>query len=233
MLLVQFAGGDRGSSNQNGANALRSPILSKGGAPNAGFERAAPARAESADAAGLAQRGLGVKQAALAGGNGDADLNLYHETDGRAQTANGFAKNGLALALHQALFRIGGRGFHVPTRFGGVWMQRGVHGNFASGTALAQEHQRGVDGDAREPSGEAGTAIEILDMQKSAQVGILQGILCVFMILGDAARGKKHFVRATAKEDFESFGLAALGGGNQFMLGQRGEAGAGMKSGIE
>ena len=44
----------------------------------------------------------------------------------------------------------------------------------------SQDHERRVDGDAREPSSEAGSAFEVVQVNKRSQQGVLH---CVFGIL--------------------------------------------------
>ena len=51
-----------------------------------------------------------------------------------------------------------------------------AYGNFTRGSLLTEDHERRVDGDAREPSSEVGPALEAAQMNKRSQQGVLNGV---------------------------------------------------------
>lgn len=55
-----------------------------------------------------------------------------------------------------------------------------VHGNLMCGSFLSEDHECRIDGDAREPSSEAGSAFEVVHVNKRSQQCVLH---CVFGIL--------------------------------------------------
>ena len=61
-------------------------------------------------------------------------------------------------------------------------------GDLVGGSFLPENHERGVDGDAREPSCETGPAVKVRQVNKGPQEAVLH---CVFRVLGasgDATR---------------------------------------------
>src|ERR1700738_2075019 len=67
-----------------------------------------------------------------------------------------------------------------------------------------------MNGEARQPCGEAGPAVKILNVNEGAQKGILEGILCVFMISGDAVRIPDKPSRVRLAQCGEGFRLPLL-----------------------
>jgi len=54
---------------------------------------------------------------------------------------------------------------------------------------LAENHQRGIDGNPRKPSGEARPTVEILGVKESAQERLLECVFSVLAISGNAIQG--------------------------------------------
>src|SRR6202035_4593654 len=63
-----------------------------------------------------------------------------------------------------------------------------VHGDRSTGLALAQPHQAFVDGDADQPGGELGVALELIELLIRLQESVLGNILRVFTVLRDMLR---------------------------------------------
>src|SRR5258708_17734397 len=64
--------------------------------------------------------------------------------------------------------------------------------------------------DGRQPCGEDGSAVKILNVNEGAQKGILEGIFCVFMISGDAVRIQDKPSRVRLAQCGEGFRLPLL-----------------------
>jgi len=95
-----------------------------------------------------------------------------------------------------------------------------VGGNLVGGSFLPENHERGVDGDAREPSCETGPAVKVGQVNKGPQEGVLH---CVFRILrasGDAARSAKKLMSMSLGKGGEGGGMPALGGLHQALVAQ-------------
>jgi hypothetical protein len=94
------------------------------------------------------------------------------------------------------------------------------HWNFAGITIAAQLHQGRVDGDSRQPGGQLRPAVEIIQVQQSAQEAVLKGVFRVFAIPGDTQSGMENLLCVALKELTEGRLIASSCGQEKLRIGR-------------
>jgi len=95
-----------------------------------------------------------------------------------------------------------------------------VRGNLARSSFLAEIHQRRVDGDAREPGSETGSAIKLPYVKERAQEGVLNCVLGVLNGSGDSVCGTKQLLPVSLRKCVEGRGIPSLGCFHQALIAQ-------------
>src|ERR1700678_717778 len=103
----------------------------------------------------------------------------------------------------------------------GLYFSGYIHRRLGPDTLLAQDHERRVDANPGEPGGKAGPSVKLPQMLEGAQHGILQSILRVLTILGNAVDGAEGAFRATCAQFDEGPLLARLRRSNQPCVAHR------------
>jgi len=86
-------------------------------------------------------------------------------------------------------------------------------------TALpTQGHERRVHRDSREPGGETGSFLEILDVHESVEERVLERVLRILSIPGDSVSDLKNFIDVTFAEFHERTGTSGLCNGDQHLI---------------
>jgi hypothetical protein len=99
-----------------------------------------------------------------------------------------------------------------------------VRGNLMRYSFLSQNHERRIDGDAREPGSETGSAVKVLYMKKRSQQGVLNRVFRVLAASGDPARGTKELLSISLENCVEGPGMPALGGFHKARIAQSASA---------
>lgn len=125
-------------------------------------------------------------------------MNLHQDSEVRPQTLNSGPQNSLFFGL-----RIMGLGIrrmvgYFVDRAIGAEIIAAIDGNLMCGSFLSEEHERGVDGDTREPSPEIGPAFEVAQVNKCSQQRVLNGVFGILTRSRDAMSSAKKLLSVLA-----------------------------------
>jgi len=139
-----------------------------------------------------------------------------------AQRSNGFVQDSFPFELRVMLLRIWSVIDDFERRVFGTRVVAGYHGGLQRAAPLAKNHQRGINGDARQPGGKRGPFVKVLEMDEGAQESILQSILRVFAISGDTKCRLVKLSGIGLAKGTESRRLASFGRSQQRFFTHRG-----------
>jgi hypothetical protein len=95
-----------------------------------------------------------------------------------------------------------------------------VRGNLKRGSFLSENHERRVDGDAREPSPETGPAVKVSHVNKRSQQCVLNCVFRVLTVPGDPMGSTKELLSISFGKRGEGHGMPALGGFHEAVVSQ-------------
>jgi len=107
-------------------------------------------------------------------------LNLNYDPEGGSQVLDGFLEHAFFFALGATSFRIRPVVGYYEAQAIRAKIIVTVRGNLKRGASLSENHERRVDGDAREPGSESGPAVKVRHVNKRSQECVLN---CVFRVL--------------------------------------------------